>query len=82
MNQKKLSEVFLNWKKEKAVCVVIASGGYPESYKKGYDIKGLENLDMIFHAGTKVDNEKIVTNGGRVLSIVSLGENIKKAREN
>ncbi|MEA1976076.1 MAG: phosphoribosylamine--glycine ligase [Bacillota bacterium] len=82
MNQKKLSEVNLNWKKEKAVCVVLASGGYPENYKKGYEIKGLENLDMIFHAGTKVDNGKIVTNGGRVLSVVSLGKDIKLSREN
>ena len=82
MNHKKLCEVNLNWKKEKAVCIVIASGGYPESYKKGYEIKGLESLDMIFHAGTKVENKKIITNGGRVLSIVSLGEDIKKAREN
>jgi phosphoribosylamine--glycine ligase len=82
MNEKKLNEVSLKWEKEKAVCVVLASGGYPESYKKGYEIKGLDNSNMIFHAGTKKENEKIVTNGGRVLSVVSLGKDIKVAREN
>jgi phosphoribosylamine--glycine ligase len=82
MNEKKLNEVNLEWEKEKAVCVVLASGGYPESYKKGYEIEGLDNLDMIFHAGTETENEKIVTNGGRVLSVVSLGKDIKSAREN
>jgi len=81
MNERKLNEIELKWKKEKAVCVVLASGGYPEKYQKGYEISGLENIDMVFHAGTKFENDKIFTNGGRVLSIVSLGKDIKLARE-
>ncbi len=81
MNERKLNEIELKWKKEKAVCVVLASGGYPEKYQKGYEISGLENMDMVFHAGTKFENDKILTNGGRVLSIVSLGKDIKSARE-
>ena len=81
MNERKLNEIELKWKKEKAVCVVLASGGYPEKYQKGYEISGLENIDMVFHAGTKFENDKIFTNGGRVLSIVSLGKDIKSARD-
>ncbi|MDM8534004.1 phosphoribosylamine--glycine ligase [Clostridiaceae bacterium HSG29] len=82
MNQKRLNEIELKWKKEKAVCVVLASGGYPENYEKGYEINGLENIDMVFHAGTKYENDSILTNGGRVLSIVSFGEHVKDARKN
>jgi phosphoribosylamine--glycine ligase len=81
MNNKKLNEVSLEWANEKAVCVVLASGGYPESYKKGYEIKGLGSVDMVFHAGTTESNNKVVTNGGRVLGVTSLGESIKVARD-
>ena len=61
--------------------VVIASGGYPEEYKKGFEITGLDNVkdSLIFHAGTAVNNEHIVTNGGRVLSIVSSSKSMKEA---
>ena len=61
--------------------VVIASGGYPEEYKKGFEITGLDNVkdSLIFHAGTAINNEHIVTNGGRVLSIVSSSKSMKEA---
>ena len=59
-----------------AVCVVAASKGYPDKFEKGFEIKGLENLKsnevVVFHAGTKKEGEKIVTNGGRVLGVTSV----------
>jgi len=65
--------------------VVMASGGYPGSYKKGFPITGWENLDKdvtVFHAGTALDPDgKIVTGGGRVLTVVATGSTIAKARE-
>lgn len=80
MNNKKLDEISLEWTDEKAVCVVLASGGYPENYEKGYEIKGLESVNMIFHAGTTLSDDKVVTNGGRVLGVTSLGKSIEAAR--
>ncbi|MCM8764364.1 MAG: phosphoribosylamine--glycine ligase [Candidatus Omnitrophica bacterium] len=71
------------WKKEAAVDVVIASGGYPGRYKTGIPITGLDSVSpdvTIFHAGTKKINETIVTSGGRVLNVVGLGKNLKEAR--
>jgi len=70
------------------VCVVLASDGYPVSYEKGFKIKGLEAFEgnddyFCFHAGTKLnENGDIVTNGGRVLGITAIGEDLVKAREN
>ena len=63
------------------VNVVLASGGYPKEYKKGFEITGLNNItdSLIFHAGTKINNDKLKTNGGRVLSIVSSSESMKEA---
>lgn len=66
----------------RACCtVIVASGGYPEDYAKGKVISGLDNVkdSIVFHAGTKVDNDSIVTNGGRVLAVTSYGENITEA---
>lgn len=80
MNQHKLNEVELQWKEEQAVCVILASGGYPVNYTKGYEINGLETLDLVFHAGTKALDDKIVTNGGRVLGVVSLDKSLDTAR--
>ncbi len=74
-----------SWKKQSAVCVVLASQGYPESYLKGEEIIGatLENKDtVIFHAGTKREGEKIFTNGGRVLGVTSLGNSLCDAISN
>ena len=64
-----------------AVAVVVVSGGYPESYQKGYEITGIENVNdsIVFHAGARLNNDKIVTSGGRVLAITSLSENYKEA---
>ena len=64
-----------------AVTVVVVSGGYPESYQIGHEITGIENVNdsIVFHAGARLDNDKIVTSGGRVLAITSLSENYKEA---
>ena len=63
--------------------IVLASGGYPEDYKKGFEISGLNQVEhsIIFHAGTTLKNNNIVTNGGRVLSVVSSGKTMKEALE-
>ena len=81
-----LDQVELEFEDNAAVCVVLASDGYPVSYEKGFEITGLENFDnkedyYCFHAGSKFDAEgKIVTNGGRVLGVTAKGENLKEAR--
>ena len=74
------------WDDRTAVCVVLASGGYPGTYKKGYPIGGLEEAEKIpdvvlFHAGTKHDGSQIVTNGGRVLGVSTLGSDRDGARK-
>lgn len=83
----KLSDVELKFEDNAAVCVVLASDGYPEKYDKGFEIKGLDTFKdkdgyYVFHAGTKFDGDKIVTNGGRVLGVVAKGEDLKAARAN
>lgn len=83
----KLSDVELEFEDNAAVCVVLASDGYPEKYDKGFEIKGLDTFKdkdgyYVFHAGTKFDGDKIVTNGGRVLDVVAKGEDLKAARAN
>ena len=70
------------WKNKSAVCIVLASKGYPESYSKGEEIFGLGNAfdnAYIFHAGTKELNKKIITNGGRVLGVTALGDTLESA---
>jgi len=75
-------------KNEKFACtVILASDGYPENFNKGFEIKGLQNNSSlkdkyIFHAGTKVENDKIVNNGGRVLGITAVASTLKEAKEN
>lgn len=81
----KLETQKIEWKEESAVCVVMASGGYPERYDKGFEIKGLEkaatNNDItIFHAGTEKSLDKIATAGGRVLVVSALGKDVETAR--
>ncbi len=82
----KLENEYLLWQQKHSVCVVIASGGYPADYKKGYEIKGLEDINdeniYVFHAGTKLVDGKIYTDGGRVLGVTALGDNIKEAIDN
>jgi phosphoribosylamine--glycine ligase len=82
----KLHEIDMKWNKEAAVCVVLASGGYPGSYPKGFPIKGLDDAGtenaLIFHAGTAIQDGQVVTNGGRVLGIVGRGADIAEARAN
>ncbi len=87
----KLSEVTLDWDSRSCVCVVLASAGYPGSYQKGKKIKGLDELEkredaLIYHSGTKrIEGQgkqfDLVTNGGRVLSVVGLGHNIQAAKD-
>lgn len=82
-----LDEIDLQFEDNAAVCVVLASDGYPVSYEKGFPIKGLERFDTeqgyyCFHAGTKLTEQGIVTNGGRVLGITAKGSNLKEARAN
>ncbi len=82
----KLGNEYLLWDERPAVCVVIASGGYPGEYKKGFEIKGLDDIDneniYVFHAGTKMVDNKIYTDGGRVLGVTALGDTILNAIEN
>ena len=83
----RLDEIDLQFEDNAAVCVVLASDGYPVSYKKGFVIKGFEKFKeeegyYCFHAGTKRTPEGIVTNGGRVLGITAKGSNLKEARQN
>lgn len=81
-----LSEDMVSWKKEAAVCVVMASEGYPAHYPLGLAITGTEAADamddvIVFHAGTKIENGKLVTSGGRVLGVTALGSGIKQAKD-
>ncbi|HBZ53255.1 MAG TPA: phosphoribosylamine--glycine ligase [Eubacterium sp.] len=83
----KLADIDLQFEDDAAVCVVLASDGYPVSYKKGYPIKGLENFEgkdgfYVFHAGTAFKDGEIVTNGGRVLGVTAKGKDLKEARAN
>lgn len=83
-----LDQIDLEFEDNAAVCVVLASDGYPVKYEKGFPIRGLENFlkkdgYYVFHAGTAFDREgRIVTNGGRVLGVTATGENLKAARAN
>jgi phosphoribosylamine--glycine ligase len=77
-----LDKINVEWYEEAAVCVVMASGGYPEGYEKGKVITGLEKVPedvLVFHAGTKKDKGQIVTNGGRVLGVTALGKDLQGA---
>ena len=79
-----LNNINIEWYDNAAVCVILASGGYPVSYTKGYEITGLEKISekknmIVFHAGTEKKEGKIVTSGGRVLGINGIGNNIDEA---
>lgn len=82
-----LDRIDLQFEDNAAVCVVLASEGYPVAYEKGYEIEGLNRFDgkegyYCFHAGTKLTDKKIVTNGGRVLGVTATGGTLKEARAN
>ncbi|GAH41877.1 unnamed protein product, partial [marine sediment metagenome] len=82
----KLDKVQLQWDTRPAVCVVMASGGYPGLYEKGREITGLDDVEkmkdvVVFHAGTAEKDGKLFTNGGRVLGVTALGDTIQAAQE-
>ncbi|MGX9708395.1 phosphoribosylamine--glycine ligase [Laceyella tengchongensis] len=80
----RLDELSLQWSEQAAVCVILAAGGYPSSYEKGLPITGLDEVGedtMVFHAGTKQQEDRVVTAGGRVLGVTATGADIGKARE-
>ncbi len=82
----RLEETTLQWDPRPAVCVVMASGGYPDAYEKGKEITGLEAAEamedvLVFHAGTRAEDGKIYTHGGRVLGVTALGKDISEARD-
>jgi phosphoribosylamine--glycine ligase len=82
---KKLRELEIKWSSDATVCVVLASGGYPGSYKTGIPITGLEQANQadgsvyVFHGGTKLANGQVVTNGGRVLGVTAKGTTVREA---
>jgi len=83
---RRLAEMDVSWKTEAAVCVVMASGGYPGSYPKGILIEGIEDADAlegvkVFHAGTQLVDGEIVTSGGRVLGVTAVGADLTAARD-
>ena len=83
---RRLAEMDVHWNDQAAVCVVMASGGYPESYAKGKLITGVADVDAmegvkIFHAGTKYEGKNLVTSGGRVLGVTALGDTLVAARD-
>ena len=81
----RLNDVELEFEENAAVCVILASEGYPEHYEKGFPITGLEKFDnqkdyFLYHAGTKLQGSDIVTNGGRVLGVTAIGKDLREAR--
>jgi phosphoribosylamine---glycine ligase len=84
--EERLMQTKLKWDKRACVCVVMSSGGYPGEYKTGMEIKGLDEAAkvkdvLVFHAGTKMEGDKVVTAGGRVLGVTALGETIDQTIE-
>ena len=84
-SENKLKDIKFQWKKENSMTIVLCSKGYPNNYQKNIELKNLQKIklsknDYIFHAGTKFLNGKLVSNGGRVLNITSLGNNFRKIR--
>lgn len=83
----RLDEIDLEFEDNAAVCVVLASDGYPEKYEKGFEITGIDAVNAkegyhVFHAGSKFENGKLVTNGGRVLGVTAKGKDLVEARAN
>ncbi len=85
--ENKLKNINIRWKKEKSMTIVLCTKGYPGKYKKNLKIKGLKNIKLkknnfIFHAGTRIVQDQLLSSGGRVLNVTSLGVNFKKIRDN
>lgn len=79
-----LKDVEVKWSNQQVTCLVLASGGYPASYPKGKVITGLDQVDddiVVFHAGTAIKDNNIVTSGGRVLNICAMGKSLEETRE-
>ena len=83
INNETLSDLDIEWDERACTCVIMASGGYPKSYPKGIEIKGLTDGQLdgvtVYHAGTKLDGDKLVTSGGRVLGVTALGDTLENA---
>ncbi|MBQ7739780.1 MAG: phosphoribosylamine--glycine ligase [Eubacterium sp.] len=83
INNETLSQLDIEWDDRACTCVIMASGGYPKSYPKGIEITGLTDGDLdgvtVYHAGTKLENGKLVTSGGRVLGVTALGDTLEDA---
>jgi len=79
-----LDQIVLRWSPRSAVCVVMASGGYPGDYERGLVIEGLDQVPegddlLVFHAGTRLDGRRLITDGGRVLGVTGLGDDLRAA---
>ena len=83
INNETLSDLDIEWDDRACTCVIMASGGYPKSYPKGIEISGLTNGQLdgvtVYHAGTKLDGDSLVTSGGRVLGVTALGDSLQDA---
>jgi phosphoribosylamine--glycine ligase len=81
MHQNRLNEAEVKFDPQTATTVMVVSGGYPGDYEKGIEIIGVENAEdcLVFHAGTKTENGKLLTNGGRVMAFTAKGESKEKA---
>jgi phosphoribosylamine--glycine ligase len=82
----KLKKIKIKWKKDKCMTIVLCSKGYPGNYKKNKNIRNINKLilsknDFVYHAGTKFKNNKLISNGGRVLNITSVGNNYLNIRK-
>ncbi|PXW81841.1 phosphoribosylamine--glycine ligase [Ruegeria sp. P4] len=82
----RLADARVNWADDHAITVVMAANGYPGDYQKGSEIKGLaalpeDSMNMVFHAGTKAEGDKILANGGRVLNVTARGDRLTEARD-
>lgn len=85
INNETLADLEVEWSDEACTCVIMASGGYPKSYPKGIEITGLTGGQLdgvtVYHAGTAIDGDKLVTSGGRVLGVTALGDTLEAALE-
>ena len=81
-----MDKIDIKWKEKASVCIVMASKGYPQNYEKEKIISGIDDAEKagayVFHSGTKQENNTILTNGGRVLGVTALGEDIATAQKN